>query len=76
MFFTMEDKMHCALDRLQLFHKTCWVSSTCTGQPDWTVQLNAYTVRVVPARIMQLLGWGVDVHGYKILKSHIFRFNI
>ena len=27
--------------------------------PDWTVRLNANTVLVVPARIMQILDWGV-----------------
>ena len=36
--------------------KTCRVDFTL-GIPDWTVQLNLYTVHVVPARNMQLLKW-------------------
>ena len=46
--------IHCDLARLYFLHKTCWVDSTL-GSPDWTVRLNACTVHVVPARIMQLL---------------------
>ena len=41
---------------LNLLHKTCWGDFTL-GSPDWTVRLNAITVHVVPARVMQLLEW-------------------
>ena len=41
-----------------MIHKTCWVDCTlCT--PDWTVQLNAFTLHVVLAQIMQRLDWSV-----------------
>ena len=46
----------CDLARLQLLHNTRSIDFTL-GAPDMTVQLNAYTVHVVPARIMQLLEW-------------------
>ena len=42
---------------VHLLHKTCWVNSSL-GSPDWTVRPNAFTVHVVPARIMQHLEWG------------------
>ena len=52
-----DSKAHCDLPRLHLLHETCWVDSTL-GSPDWTVRLNAYTLHVVPAGIMQYLDWG------------------
>ena len=48
-------KSHCDLARLHSLHKTFYVDFTL-GSPDWTVQLNAYTVNVVPARIKQVFG--------------------
>ena len=45
---------HCDLVRLLLLSKTCCVDFTL-GSPDRTVQLNAHTVHVVPAR--QHLEW-------------------
>ena len=43
-----------------LLHKTCWVGTTL-GSPDWTVRVNACTVHIVPARIMQLLEWSLTL---------------
>ena len=53
----IKDIFHCDLARLHLLHKTCWVDST-VGRSDWTVRVNAFTVHLVPARIMQLLEGG------------------
>ena len=50
-----EELYHCDLD---------------TGQPDWTVRRTANTVRVVPARAMQLLDRG------DIVRSFIFCINM
>ena len=56
--------------RLHSLHKTYWVDSVW---PDWTVRLNAYTVRVVPAWSMQLLDWyGLCQRRHFFIKTSTF----
>ena len=51
-------------------HKTYWVDSVW---PDWTVRLNAYTARVVPAWSMQLLDWyGLCQRRHFFIKTSTF----
>ena len=65
-FFTMKDKMQCAVARLHLLRETCWVNSTAA----WLDS----TVCVVPVRIIQLFDWGVDVHHIKFLNLIFLRW--
>ena len=38
--------------------RAAWVDYTLGCEPGWTVRRTAFTVLVVPARIMQVLDWG------------------